>query len=80
MNDYYIGLDIHKKSIRFCIKRGDGTIVSEGTIASTREALRAWRRGLPAGSKIAMEATMFTGWIYDELLAHVAAVLSAIRC
>ena len=24
---YYIGLDVHKKSISFCIKTGDGTIV-----------------------------------------------------
>lgn len=74
MNAYYIGLDIHKKSIRYCIKLADGTIWKEETIAATRDALRAWRSGLPVGCEVAMEATMFTGWIYDELLPHFGAV------
>ena len=39
---YYIGLDIHKKTISYCIKKIDG----------------------------AMEATIFTGWIYDFLKPH----------
>ncbi len=39
---YYIGLDIHKKIIAFCIKRSDGTIVNEGKVEATREALGEW--------------------------------------
>jgi len=31
---YYIGLDIHKKVIAYCIKRIDGTLVRQGTVAS----------------------------------------------
>ena len=38
---YYIGLDVHKKSISFCIKTGDGTIVQRGQVAATRAALTA---------------------------------------
>ena len=30
---HYIGLDVHKKSIQFCAKTADGTIVDEGRIA-----------------------------------------------
>lgn len=29
---YYIGLDIHKKTIVYCIKRIDGTLVRQGTV------------------------------------------------
>jgi len=39
---YYIGLDVHKKTISYCIKTKDGTIVARGTIAATRVALTAW--------------------------------------
>ena len=27
----YIGLDIHKKTISYCVKQGDGKILDEGT-------------------------------------------------
>jgi hypothetical protein len=39
---YYIGLDVHKKTISYCIKTKDGTIVARGTIEATRAALTAW--------------------------------------
>src|ERR1035437_9846694 len=31
---YYIGLDIHKKVIAYCIKRIDGALVRQGTVAA----------------------------------------------
>lgn len=31
---YYIGLDIHKKAISYCIKLVDGRIVRQGEIAA----------------------------------------------
>ena len=31
---YYIGLDIHKKTISYCIKKVDGTVVQQGKIAA----------------------------------------------
>ena len=67
---HYIGFDIHKKVISFCEKRIDGTIVEQGVIRATRASLDDWlsqRRSIWAG---AMEATLFTGWIYDYLLPH----------
>ena len=36
---HYVGLDVHKKTISYCLRQADGTIVQEGTIASTRQAL-----------------------------------------
>src|SRR6516225_2770656 len=63
----YIGFDIHKKMINFCAKAQDGTILEEGTIPARREALLAWARARPRPWIGAMEATLFTGWIYDLL-------------
>ena len=70
---YYIGLDIHKKTISYCVKNASGQVLSEGKIGSTRRELDAWVRTLPQPRMIAMEATIFTGWIYDHLQPHAAA-------
>jgi hypothetical protein len=67
---YYIGLDIHKKTISYCVKDAAGCVHQEGKIGSTRRELDAWVRTLPQPRMIAMEATIFTGWIYDHLLPH----------
>ena len=32
---YYVGLDVHKKTISYCVKDASGHIRLEGTIAST---------------------------------------------
>jgi hypothetical protein len=39
---HYIGFDVHKKSVSYCVKTGDGRIVEEGKLAATRQALRRW--------------------------------------
>jgi transposase len=67
---YYIGLDIHKKAISYCIKLVDGSIVRQGEIAAERVAIREWLSEIPGTWKGAMEATMFTGWVYDFLKPH----------
>src|SRR3984957_5974122 len=66
-NMHYIGLDVHKKTISYCVRQSDGTILHEGTIAATRPALEAWMRQQPQPWTAGMEATMFTGGIYDHL-------------
>ena len=33
---YYIGLDVHKKTIGYCVKDSSGRIYAEGTIPATR--------------------------------------------
>lgn len=67
---YYIGLDIHKRTISYCVKKVDGTIVQQGKIAAERKTLLKWVEGLRGSWYGAMEATMFTGWIYDFLKPH----------
>jgi len=64
---YFIGLDLHKKIIVFCIKTRTGKVVAEGTIAARPTALRKWAEELQRPWQGAMEATMFTGWVYDLL-------------
>jgi hypothetical protein len=63
---YYIGLDVHKRKISYCVKESSGRIHAEGSISSTRLELDHWMRSLPQPWSAAMEATMFTGWIYDN--------------
>jgi len=60
---HYIGLDVHKKSVSYCIKLADGTIVAQGKVASRREDLRQWAKQLPQpweGSPFAF--AYHTGW------------------
>ena len=71
---HFIGLDIHKKTISYCIKDRHGRVLGEGMVAATRQDLDAWMKSLPQPWTVAMEATMFTSWIYDYLLPHAAAV------
>ena len=67
---HYIGFDIHKKVISFCEKQMDGTIVDQGVISATRKSLTTWAQKRKASWIGAMEATLFTGWIYDYLLPY----------
>jgi transposase len=71
---HYIGLDIHKKTISFCVKRTDGTICQEGILAARRMDLQRWMDALPQPWTAAMEATMFTGWVYDCLRTQMQTV------
>jgi transposase len=71
---YYIRLDVHKRTISYCVKDGGGKIHAEGAIPSTRFDLDRWMKTLPRPWTAAMEATLFTGWIYDHLKPHAAAV------
>jgi transposase len=67
---HYIGLDVHKKTIAYCIKDITGKLIRQGTIHAERVALRQWLTELPGPWMGALEATIFTGWIYDVLKPH----------
>jgi hypothetical protein len=71
---YYIGLDVHKKTISYCIKDASGQVHGEGKIGATRCELDCWMKTLQRPWTVAMEATIFTGWIYDHLLPHAERV------
>ena len=71
---YYIGLDVHKRKISYCVKDSSGQVCAEGSLPATRFDLDRWMKALPQPWSAAMEATMFTGWIYDHLKPHAAAL------
>jgi transposase len=71
---YYIGLDVHKRKISYCVKDSSGRVHSEGSLSATRLDLSQWMKTLPQPWSAAMEATMFTGWIYDHLKPQAAAL------
>jgi predicted NBD/HSP70 family sugar kinase len=52
---YYIGLDVHKRKISYCVKDGGGQIHAEGSISATRldaekEALEQKQTNIPERS------------------------------
>jgi transposase len=71
---YYIGLDVHKKTISYCVKDASGQVHQEGQVGAKRWELDRWMQTLPQPWIVAMEATIFTGWIYDHLLPHAQQV------
>ena len=54
---YYIGLDVHKKKISYCVKDVSGRIHAEGAIAAARMDLDRW---IKAGVKPARELVRST--------------------
>ena len=39
---YYVGLDVHKKTVSYAVKTAAGERVAAGSVAATRTALSAW--------------------------------------
>jgi len=39
---HYIGFDIHKKTISYCVRSAAGEIVEEGVVPARRAELRRW--------------------------------------
>ena len=40
--NHYIGFDVHKKSVSYCVKTADGKIIEEGKLRATHRVLREW--------------------------------------
>src|SRR5260370_619332 len=70
---YSSGLDVHKKTISYWVKDGSGGIYAEGSIPATRLTLDMWMKTLPQPWTVAMEATIFTAWVFDHLQPHAVA-------
>lgn len=64
---HYIGLDVHKKIVVYCIKKADGEVIAKGRISASFEELHQWASEQDTPWIGGMEATMFSGWIYDTL-------------
>jgi len=72
MHPYFVGLDVHKQVIAYCVKTAGGEIVKEGKIPATRSALDQWVKTLPGPWHGGMEATLFSHWIFRHLKPHAA--------
>jgi Malonate decarboxylase, alpha subunit, transporter len=57
---YYIGLDVHKKTISHCVKDVSGRIQQEGKVGSTRRELDCWMKALPQPWSVGMDATIIS--------------------
>jgi hypothetical protein len=44
---YFIGLDVHKKTISYCVKDAAGRVYQEGKVGSSRRELDGWIRTMP---------------------------------
>ena len=51
---YYIGPDVHKKTISYCVKDASGQVHREGTIGAARNELDWWLKTLPQPRMMAM--------------------------
>ena len=67
---YHAGFDLHKRTIVIDVKDGMGKSIQKGTVQASRQALNDWCLTAPRPFVAIMEATLFTGWVYDELLPH----------
>ena len=69
--NHYIGFDVHKKTINYGVKMA-GQILEEGRLRATHDGLRQWAGRRREPWRGAMEATLFSGWIYDTLKPFAA--------
>src|SRR5207244_2057514 len=76
---YYIGLDVHKKTISYCVKDASGQVHQEGKVGATRWELDDWMNTLPQPWTVAMEATIFTGWMGCDVRPECHMASTAIR-
>jgi transposase len=78
MNEsHYIGFDVHKKTVNYCVKTAGGQIIEEGKLTAVRAKLREWAGARQYRRQGAMEATLFSAWIYDTLKPYAERLLMA---
>lgn len=67
---HFIGLDVHKKTVAFCEMRASGKLVAFGTFSTRRAVIVQWAVQRTHPWIGAMEATLFSGCLYDMLTPH----------
>ena len=71
---HFIGLDIHKRAVAFCEKRADGKTVASGSFSTSRQGIGAWVAQRAHAWIGGMEATLFSGYLYDMLAPHAVEI------
>lgn len=67
---HVIGLDIHKRTIAFCEQNRLGEVVARGTILARKKELVSFATSRTRPFIAGVEATLFTGWVYDVLAPY----------
>jgi transposase len=72
----FVGLDVHRDSVRACIRSADDKIVHEETLGCTRQALQSFgAERLQASDVLALETTFHSWAISDVLRPFVSKVV-----
>jgi len=71
---HYIGLDVHKRTVAYCEKRADGKTISTGSFGTRKAAIAEWAAQRTQPWIGAMEATLFSGHLYDALAPHAVEI------
>lgn len=71
---YFVGLDVHRQTISYCVKKADGGIEREGRLESKREALEQLGKQMGPEYLVGLEATICSHWIYNFLKPYAGAV------
>ena len=66
LRQIFVGLDIHKKTVNYCVKDVSGQVLSEGKIAANQQAAIALRVQQMTSSVQLIEA-QGGGWNVDQL-------------
>src|SRR5437868_14480412 len=67
---YYIGLDVHKKTISYCVKDASGQVHQEGQIEVTRRKLDGGMRTIRQPCTEAIKEKIYSAWIYHHLIRN----------
>jgi hypothetical protein len=76
LRQIFVGLDIHKKTVSYCVKDVSGQVLSEGKIAANQQAVIALRVQQMTSSVRLIEA-LVGGWNIDQLPSNVRSRRSA---
>jgi hypothetical protein len=80
-NMYWVGLDVHKKTISYCVKDASGRIHLEGTIPAARIDLDRWMKILPQPWMAFTEAIVFCRLDLRSPVTHPATgLLHRVQC
>jgi hypothetical protein len=59
MTEVVVGLDLHLKKTEGTVMSMEGKILKQEKFATSKEDLRAFLKGLPRGTKVALESVGF---------------------
>lgn len=64
----YVGLDVSKEETAFCVKDGDGAVLTRGKVATDPQALfEVLREHCVYPARIVLETGTMSGWLAREL-------------